>query len=406
VSLINELLRDLEKRHASGPEMQSLSPTVRALPRRSRSETLLLAAAFLVAISGALFYFYSRSASHIDRQAKNSQPSMQSALHRTDGTAATSSPAQAQMPATGPAPEPEPAVREALTVPVFQFVKELSELPASPATAARPPRREAAKKATLLEKQPVEKQAVAKQPQDNSGEKKPVAAAVATAPPAPATAGEADLVVIPETSTRPVEKQMREPTAYEKAELAFRAGVAKLRQGRVSDAENGFRGALKEDSSHAAARQALIGLLVDAGRNEDAQQVLREALEANPRQIRHAMLLARLQMERGNSAGALATLEAVKPYAGTDAEYLAFLAAAYQRTGQHQAAADLYGAALTLAPNNAVWWTGFGISLQALGQPAQAREAFQRAADSKILSADLQKFVDARLKQLPAPKKK
>jgi len=211
------------------------------------------------------------------------------------------------------------------------------------------------------------------------------------------------VVIADARSPLPVEKQMREPTAFERAELEFRGAVARLRQGRVVDAEAGFRSALKEDRSHAAARQALISLLIDAGRHVDAEEVLRETLAVNPRQPRHAMLLARLELERGDAPGAAKTLEAARQYAGVDAEFFAFQAAVYQRVDRHKEAAELYASALTVAPGNAVWMMGLGISLQALQRTEEARTAFRSAAGSRTLSADLQAFVESRLRALSPP---
>jgi MSHA biogenesis protein MshN len=146
-------------------------------------------------------------------------------------------------------------------------------------------------------------------------------------------------------------------------------------------------------------------LLIDLKRFDDTEEVLRETLEVNPKQPKHAMLLARLELERGDASGAVKTLESVKPYAGADAEYLAFLAAAYQREARHQEALDMYRSALGVAPGNAVWMMGAGISLQALQQPEQAREAYRAAADSRTLTPELQAFVDSRLRELTPPKR-
>jgi hypothetical protein len=43
---------------------------------------------------------------------------------------------------------------------------------------------------------------------------------------------------------------------------------------------------------------------------------------------------------------------------------------------------------------------GYGISLQALSRPADAKLAFQRALDAKTLSADLQSFVQQKINGL------
>jgi MSHA biogenesis protein MshN len=191
----------------------------------------------------------------------------------------------------------------------------------------------------------------------------------------------------------PIEKQARQLTPYERAENEFRKGVASLRQGRMSGAEEYFRSAIEEDRSHVAARQALIGILIDAGRNGDAEAVLSEALSLNPRQPREAMVLARLQVERGDLQAAIVTLEGVSAYAGADAGYFSFLAAVFQRASLHEEAAKQYRNALALMPRNAIWMMGLGISLKALGDRDGAKDAFGRAAATGTLSPELQAFV-------------
>ena len=158
-----------------------------------------------------------------------------------------------------------------------------------------------------------------------------------------------------EVPVLPIARQMRRLTTYELAEIEFRKGVANLRNGRIKDAEAQFRLANEEDRSHVAARQALIGILIEAGRNTDAEEVLRESLSINPRQPREAMVLARLQVERGDFEAAIPTLESVSAYVGSDAEYYSFLAAVFQRASRHEEAAKQYRNALALMPRNAIW---------------------------------------------------
>jgi MSHA biogenesis protein MshN len=110
------------------------------------------------------------------------------------------------------------------------------------------------------------------------------------------------------------------------------------------------------------------------------------------------MLLARLQIERGGSG--IDTLMRTLPYAGTNADYHAFLAGALQREQRHREAAEQYQAALRAAPGNGVWWMGLGMSLQAEKRNSEALEAFQRARASGSLSAELLAFVERRLQQL------
>ncbi|RZA32906.1 MAG: tetratricopeptide repeat protein [Lysobacteraceae bacterium] len=110
------------------------------------------------------------------------------------------------------------------------------------------------------------------------------------------------------------------------------------------------------------------------------------------------MLLARLQIERGGPG--IDTLMRSLPHAAGNGDYHAFLAGALAREGRHREAAEHYQAALRTAPQNGVWWMGLGMSLQAAQRNPEAAGAFQKALESGTLSAELQGFVERKLKQL------
>jgi MSHA biogenesis protein MshN len=149
---------------------------------------------------------------------------------------------------------------------------------------------------------------------------------------------------------------------------------------------------------HEAARQTLVGLLVENKRADEAQQLLQAGLALDPRQPSMAMLLARLQIEKGGSG--IDTLIKTLPYANNNPEYHAFLAGALQRDGRHKEAGEQYEAALRGAPNHGVWWMGLGISLQAEKRNGEAILAYERARDTGTLSAQLKSFVERRLNAL------
>ncbi|MEN3275448.1 MAG: biosis protein MshN [Massilia sp.] len=182
------------------------------------------------------------------------------------------------------------------------------------------------------------------------------------------------------------------------AEIAYRRALAGLQEGRVSEAIAGLQAALRISPKHDAARQTLVGLLVEQNRGDEAMGQLQQALTLDPRQPALAMLLARLQIERGKSG--IDTLLHTLPYAAGSGDYAAFLAGALQRQGRYGEAAAQYQAALHTAPANAVWWMGLGIALQADKRNAEALDAFRQARALGTLSPDLQSFVERRLEQL------
>ncbi|HYN27359.1 MAG TPA: tetratricopeptide repeat protein [Burkholderiales bacterium] len=393
MSLINQVLQELEKRHAADPGLTSLPPQVRAVRSGPPPAIRLLAIALILVFAavGAFVYL-----SGMWPPAATTKPSVKPLPVNKQ----ISVPAPATPTTAAPVPI-EPAVQAVLLAPASRLSEELSFNPDPGAPMGR-----AAKPKTVAraEKPRTAKSAAASLPPDPAA----VAAPVTPDPPVTAAAPDSGAVTAaqpsPAQSPSGIDKQMREMTVQQRAETAFRTGVAQLQDGRVSTAEKSFREALKEDPMHVSSRQALLGLLLDGGRNDEAEQLLRRALELNPRQPRHAMVLARLEVERGEIGGAIDTLVGALPYVRSDPEYFAFLAALLQRDGRHRDAVDYYGTALQSSPGNAVWLMGAGISLRANDQFADAREAFQRAADSKQLNAELQAFVERQLRELSAKK--
>jgi MSHA biogenesis protein MshN len=190
----------------------------------------------------------------------------------------------------------------------------------------------------------------------------------------------------------------RQETGTQRAEAEYRRALASLQEGRTNETVDALEQALKYDPAHEAARQTLVGLLIEAKRTDEAMRQLQLGLTQDARQPALAMLLARLQIERGGSG--IETLQRTLPYAGNDADYHAFMAAALARQGRHRDAAEQYQQAVRAAPSNGVWWMGLGMSLEADKRNGEALDAFQKARASGALSADLQAFVERRIQQL------
>lgn len=200
-------------------------------------------------------------------------------------------------------------------------------------------------------------------------------------------------------STKPV-PELKRVSPSQLADAEFAKAAELMQQGRVIEAIAGYEAALREYPVHDAARQALVALLLEGKRGGDAERVLQEGLSRRPEHTGFAMLLARLQVERGAVEQAIATLEKSLPYADAQADFQAFFAALLQRQNRHKEAINHYQIALQLAPGNAVWLMGFGISLQAVQRNVDAREAYRRALETNALSPQLQKFVQQKLRAL------
>jgi MSHA biogenesis protein MshN len=388
MSLINQVLQDLEKRQSAGPELGSLPPHVRVAQPTTGGATRgriiwLIAGLALVALAAYLYYAYQRGSIF----APLSQPAPV--------------PVVSAPPPTAPVVSAPPEI-EAQFQPVSRLSDELARMPIekpAPAKAARrPPSKQTPKPAT------------APTPSKPAGPESAKVDVLSVEPLAPAVPETTIIAEAPITAdegidaANTIDKQMRDPTAQQRAELAFRQGAELLRIGQIGAAEAEFRQALKEDALHAGARQALLGLLLKAGRNNDAEQLLRSTVSLDPTQPRYAMMLARLEVARGDVKGSINTLATALPHVHSDAEFYGFLAALLQRDGRHREATDYYQAALHIVPGNGIWMMGLGISLRASNQLAEAREIFQRSLDTQQLKPELKEFVERQLRELAASK--
>lgn len=193
---------------------------------------------------------------------------------------------------------------------------------------------------------------------------------------------------------------IKQISAAQQADAEFSGASLLMQQGRTAEAQAGFEAALRLDAGHVAARQSLVASLLEAKRGNEAEQLLQDGLKIQPTNAGFAMLLARLQVQRGEVDQAIATLDISLMRAGQSAEYHAFYAALLQRKNRHAEAVEHYQIALKAAPKTAAWLMGYGISLQALARVDEAKEAYQRALDTKNLSPELQTFVQQKIHNL------
>ena len=199
-----------------------------------------------------------------------------------------------------------------------------------------------------------------------------------------------------------IERTNRGLTGTPRAAAEYRNANDLLSQGRTDAAIARYGDALQSDPRHVPARQSLVVLTLEQGRAADAQNLLREGIALVPENTAWPILLARLQIQGGDTKGALETLERSLPQAQGQgqAEYLAFFATLLQMHFRHREAIAQYEASLKLAPNSGRAMAGLAISLEQEQRIPEAREAYRKAMAASGLGRDLEAFVERKVKQL------
>ena len=204
-------------------------------------------------------------------------------------------------------------------------------------------------------------------------------------------------VTLPPRGEPSMSRTLVATTPRQRADAAYADALRELSAGRRDLAEVRMRDALGHDPSLVDARLALANLLATRGATREAEALLLQGLRLAPDAAPLAQRYARLLFERDDLGGAIGVLLQAPPPVAVDTEYHAFLAALLQRAGNHNAAADTYASLVEVQPDAGLWWMGLGISLEAEQRYAPALDAYRNAARDPRLSARVADFVRERI---------
>lgn len=359
MSLINDMLRDLEARHSDDLKRQNVRTEVRPLPppaspawKKNGIGLLFL----LLVIAGGALWGYERGVTSSSTQSvpptSPAVPQEESQKLPSDDPAAKATVASVQTPGQA---MPPAAVR----------------LPAKtePSPAIQRPRGEKPVPEGGVTVNPEKKRLVL----DWAGSKK--SEAIQSSP--------------PEGEAGRIEVRKMVASVRERAEGDYRLAQVAFSAANVQEGLTFLRRALQHDADFVPARQLLAQQLVAHQRLEEAASVLAEGLAQQPRQTDWAISLARVQVEKNDWNAAGRTLEQHAEYATTHADYQGFHAHVHYRLGHYAKAAVLYQNASRLAPGEGRWWFGLAAALEADGRAGEAREAYRQALATGRLSEEL-----------------
>ena len=371
MSLINEMLRDLDARRAGGtaPDdlLDGVRPTVPASrPPRRLSWLLILV---LPALGAAATWWWLQPGGLENREAaaKADAPST---------TAPNPLPPPASEAASAPA-RPEPSSGQTASVSSGRSPGAPAPVPAAePSPVPEPPATPAPRPA----------------PDRRGGRATPDKATPAPVRPAirverkPERVTDGSIEIAPRPLT-PAERA---------ADLRHRART-RLSRGDAAGAEALWRQAIALQPEDGRAYLGLATQLVREGRKADALGILRLGLRhGGSSKLR--LLAARLLADQGRRNEALALLpdESVAKHA----DLLGLKAALLHAEKRFSEARRHYVRALALRPGHAPWWMGLGICLEAENDPSRALEAYRQALQEAGLDTPSREFVTARVRAL------
>lgn len=384
MSVINQMLRDLDARDAGELERAGLPPRLRPLPpvahlARHPWRMLAIGIAAGAILASAVVLLLRPDLPQAPPAAPPSAPAL-------PAPAASVAP-----PEKGTAPADIGEMKISTLLSLAQPQQQESPPPAArlpaPSVPAKPPAAVAPPAASA--------KAVSSAPSEAT----PPPPAAPALPASKATSTpKATPVVEASSAAAQIDKRAKGGQGREMAEGEYRKGMQAVKRGDNAAALPQFQRALEFDPGMAKARQALLSVLVGARQWAEAQRFAQSGLDLDPSQTGWAMILARLQFEQGDASGALLTLEKHAAHAQADADYHGLFAYLLQKQQRPAEAVEHFQLAVSLRPNEGRWWFGLGLALEGAGRAGEAKEAFQKARTAGNLSADMSAVIEQKLK--------
>lgn len=158
--------------------------------------------------------------------------------------------------------------------------------------------------------------------------------------------------------------------------------------------------ALKLDPRHLKARLLLAKTLHKHGQTNKTAEFLDQSLILFPDNLQFINTRAQLYLQQKNPSGALKTLQHIGLANSSNETYLSLLAATYQQMGSYPDAAKVYQRLVIVNPEKAESWLGLALSQDKLGNLKMAREAYQQALSKNILNESITAYIKQRLNEL------
>jgi MSHA biogenesis protein MshN len=149
-----------------------------------------------------------------------------------------------------------------------------------------------------------------------------------------------------------------------------------------------------------SARNLLLQTLLKSNSSAELDIFLQESLQLFPNHLAFITTQAHSQIQRKQIAAAIATLERVDSSQINEPTYLSLLAAAFQQLQQYQKAAAIYQKLTQIQPDKAEHWLGLGICAENLHHNQTAIMSYRQALNINTLNSQVVDYIKQRLTSL------
>ncbi|MBA6389750.1 tetratricopeptide repeat protein [Colwellia sp. BRX10-3] len=166
----------------------------------------------------------------------------------------------------------------------------------------------------------------------------------------------------------------------------------------IAKAESLFEEVLLVMPEHETARKQLAALWYGKRYYQDAVNLLSQGIALAPKAEEMRLMSARIYYEQGQAREAYKMLRPVNNSNSSEIQIL--LANVSAELNEHNSAIIAYKKLITLEPDVGRWWLGVAVSLDSLGMFVPARDAYKQSIARNNLSTSAMQFARQRLIEL------
>jgi Flp pilus assembly protein TadD len=380
MSLINQMLRDLESRSTSNHVPSALQRNIKVAQAPVSKMPILIRSLLAIIMVGGTYWAYRYSKSPDQSPAT----AVTNNIKKEPIPAATFKKVLAAPNAVANAPRPKNEQKQPKHIPtplVSESAPPIAAAKTTPITQPTP----AVQPKPAVQAAPVQPNPPAQRVQSDP-----------TAQPAPeVVADDPSLNAIPNkpksSPSKPVSAKQRADMLYRQAENNSEdasATIFKLEQ------------ALFLDPRHLKARLLLAKTLHNQGQTYKTAEFLDQSLALFPDNLQFINTRAQLYLQQKNPSAALSTLQRIDLANSSNETYLSLLAATYQQQQSFVNAAKVYQKLVNVNPEKAENWLGLALAQEKLGNLKLARDFYQQALSKNSLQESVVSSIKQRLAAL------